>query len=243
MPQKQAEQEYDVYLSYMHSTLLPKMKKNVLGFNDNDGNPQDPIYEIGEVITPGINLPPKMNHAQYIDKSGHHDILSYLFDHKKIFPGIFHIGVGQICPHDVTTEVDCESLFSQADVLPDARGAKMLVSFYERLVITKHRLHCIYCHLPHVKELHIKRFKSNDWDESAEQDAKDFLNIENDIFLEEFPMYGLLFDNGSDAEDNNANGSIDGINKEENEDDDKDSDDENDDDDDDGNKKPAARRV
>ena len=89
----------------------------------------------------------------------------------------------------------------------------------------------------------IKRFKSNDWDESAEQDAKDFLNIENDIFLEEFPMYGLLFDNGSDAEDNNANGSIDGINKEENEDDDKDSDDENDDDDDDGNKKPAARHV
>ena len=42
-------------------------------------------------------------------------------------------------------------------------------------------------------------------------------------------MYGNLFDNGSDAKDNNANGS--------------DSYDENDDDDDDGNKKPAARHV
>ena len=62
-PRKQAEQEYDVYLSYMHSTLLPKMKKTELGFNDNDRNPQDPIYAIGEVITPGINLPTKMNHA------------------------------------------------------------------------------------------------------------------------------------------------------------------------------------
>jgi hypothetical protein len=122
----------------------------VLGFNDNDGNPQDSIYAIGEVITPGINLPTKMNYAQYIDKSGHYNILSYLFDHKKIFPGIFHVGVGQICPH-VTTEVDCESLFSQAGFLADACRAKTLVHFYERLVITKHRLHRIYCHLPHVK--------------------------------------------------------------------------------------------
>jgi hypothetical protein len=88
--------------------------------------------------------------------------------------------------------------------------------------------------------LYIKKFKSNDWDEGAERDAKDFLKIEKNIFLEEFPMYGNLFDNGSDAEDKNANGSVDGINKEENEDDDKYSDDKNDDDDDDGNKKPAA---
>ena len=127
----------------------------MLGFNDNDGNPQDPIYAIGEVITPEINLPTKMNHAQYIDKSGDYDILSYRFDHKKIFPGIFHVGVGQICPH-VTMEVDCESLFSQAGFLADAHRAKTLVRFYERLVITKHRLHCIYCHLPHVKELYQK---------------------------------------------------------------------------------------
>jgi hypothetical protein len=169
------------------------MKKTELGFNDNDRNPQDPIYAIGEVITPGIK-PTKMNHAQYIDKSGHYDILSYLFDHKKIFPGIFHVGVGQISPHFIT-EVDCESLFSQAGFIADAQGANMLVCFYERLVITKHRLHCIYCHLPHVKELYIKRFKSNDWDEGTERDAKDFLKIEKDIFLEEFLMYGNLFDN------------------------------------------------
>ena len=117
----------------MHSTLLPKMKKTELGFNDNDRNPQDPIYAIGEVITPGINLPTKMNHAQYIDKSGHYDIFSYLFDHKKIFPGIFHVGVGQICPH-VTTEVDCESVFSQAGFLANARRAKTLVRFYEHFM-------------------------------------------------------------------------------------------------------------
>ena len=77
--------------------------------------------------------------------------------------------------------------------------------------------------------VYIKRFKHNDWGEGAERDAKDFLKIVKDIFLEEFPMYGNLFDNGSDAKDNNANGS--------------DSYDENDDDDDDGNKKPAARHV
>ncbi len=98
----------------------------MLGFNDNDGNLQDPIYAMGEVITPGINLPCKMNHAQYIDKSGHYDIVSYLFDHKKIFPGIFHVGVSQICRH-VSTEVDCESLFSQAGFLADTRQLRTLV--------------------------------------------------------------------------------------------------------------------
>ena len=69
------------------------------------------MYAMGEVISPGINLPNKKRHAQYIDKPGHYNIVSYLFDHQKIFFGIFHIGVGQICPH-LSIEVDCESLFS-----------------------------------------------------------------------------------------------------------------------------------
>jgi hypothetical protein len=186
-PQKQAEQEYDVYLSYMHSSLLPQIKKLVLGFNYDDGNLQDPIYAMGEVITPGINLPSKKNHAQYIDKSRHYDIVSYLYDHKKIFPGIFHVGVGQICPH-VSMEVDCESLRSQAGFLADTHRSRTLVCFYEHLVISKHRLHCIYCHLPYAKELYVKRFRSNDWDEGIDRDAKGFVKIEKDIFLGEFPI-------------------------------------------------------
>jgi hypothetical protein len=96
-------------------------------------------------------------------------------------------------------EVDCESLLSQACFLADTRQSRTLVCFYDHLVISKHRLHHIYCHLPYVKELYVKRFCSNDWDEGADRGAKDFFKIEKDIFLGEFPMYVNLFGDGSDA--------------------------------------------
>jgi hypothetical protein len=244
VPQKQAEQEYDVYLSYMHSSLLPQMKKLVLGFNDNDGNLQDPIDAMGEVIIPGINLQSKMNHAQYIDKSRHYDIVSYLFDTRRYFQ-VFSILVLVKSVHMFLRKWIVRVCFSQAGFLADTCQSRTLVCFYECLIISKHRLHCIYCHLPYVKVLYVKSFRSNYWDE-GDRDAKDFLKIEKYIFLCEFPMYANLFGGGSDAkkEDNNTNWCVDEIDKEEDEDNSMDDDDDDDDDDeDDGNKKPAALPV
>ena len=44
-PRKKAEQEYDVYVSYMHGMFQPTMKsQQELGFIDKEGNPQEPIY-------------------------------------------------------------------------------------------------------------------------------------------------------------------------------------------------------
>jgi len=113
-PWLKAEQEYDAYLGYMHGGFLPTMTaKRCLGFTDEEGNPKDPVYAIGEVITAGKNLPSKCNHSQYINKSGHYDIGWYLLDHNVHFPAIYHVGVGQFCPH-ISTEVDCEYLFCQS---------------------------------------------------------------------------------------------------------------------------------
>jgi hypothetical protein len=97
----------------MHSSLLQsRMKPSIcLGFNDEDGNPQVPIYAIGELINPGLSLPSRKNHAQYMDKAGHYDIVSYLYNHKNVFRGIYHVGVGQLCPH-ISIEVDCKNIFS-----------------------------------------------------------------------------------------------------------------------------------
>ena len=97
------------------AAFLPTMTaKRCLGFTDEEGNPKDPVYAIGEVITAGKNLPSKHNHSQYIEKSGHYDIGWYLLDHKVHFPAIlYHVGVGQLCPH-ISTEVDCEYLFCQS---------------------------------------------------------------------------------------------------------------------------------
>ena len=204
-PRKKAEEEYEVYVSYMHGMFQPTMKsQHELGFIDEEGNPQEPIYAFGEVIAAGNNLPSKRNHAEYIDKAGHYDIAKYLLDHRDQFPAVYHVGVGQLCPH-ISTEVDCESLFSQAGFLADARRSNTNFRFYERLVITKHRLRRIYCPKQLVKDMFMKRFKDDDWDEQGDRDAADFLEVEKSIFLEDFPMYADLFryeDDGEDEEDN-----------------------------------------
>ncbi|KAL7444994.1 hypothetical protein ACHAXH_009756 [Discostella pseudostelligera] len=68
--------------------------------------------------------------------------------------------------------------------------------------MTKHWLQRIHCPRQLVKEMFIKRFKDNDWDEQNERDATEFLNIEKSIFVEDFPMYAHLF--ADDEEENDV---------------------------------------
>ena len=65
-------------------------------------------------------------------------------------------------------------------------------------MVTKHRLGRIYCHLPAVKELYIKRWKEKSLDEQEERDAKRFLEVEKKIHLEMFPNNEELFEDGAD---------------------------------------------
>ncbi|KAL7529489.1 hypothetical protein ACHAXR_002994, partial [Thalassiosira sp. AJA248-18] len=123
------------------------------------------------------------------------------------------VGIGQIAPH-ISTEVDCESLFSQAGYAADSRRSLTKIRFYERLVITKHRLSRIHCHLPDVKELYIKKWKNNDWDEKEERDALDFLDLEKDIHLSMFPHNAAVFEDEDlhDEEDEYENDDDDSVN-------------------------------
>ena len=52
-------------------------------------------------------------HADYIDKNGKYDIVRFVIVHKDKCKGLTKVFIGQLSPH-ITTEVDCESLFSQA---------------------------------------------------------------------------------------------------------------------------------
>ena len=202
-PLKKAEDEYKLYVQFMSPSYLPKEMKPflILGSVDAEGQPRDrAVYSIGPVVKEGVNLPSGHNHAEYIDKSGHYNLVKYLEDHKTEFPAIHEIGIGQICPH-ISTEVDCESLFSQAGFVADPRRSKMKVRLYERLVSTKHRLGRIYCHVPDVKELYMKRWKDNDWDESEERDADEFLDLEKKIYLKAFPYNKAMFEDEDDDMD------------------------------------------
>ena len=90
----------------------------------------------------------------------------------------------------------------------------------------------------------LKQFRNNDWNEGDDHDAIEFLKIEQEIFITQYPMYAKLLENEGDEEDNNIGHSR----KEQKEDDssiDSDindgSDNMDDDDDSDAGKKPAAK--
>ena len=67
-------------------------------------------------------------------------------------------GIGQLCPH-VTTEVDCESLFTEANQAASPRQEQTKVHMYEDLVVIKHTLGRLYCHTMDVKAMYFKRWK------------------------------------------------------------------------------------
>ncbi|KAL7481644.1 hypothetical protein ACHAW6_007324 [Cyclotella cf. meneghiniana] len=98
--------------------------------------------------------------------------------------------VGQICPH-ISTEVDCKSIFSEAGFLAYPRRSLTHVCLYEHLVIVKHPLGHIYCHIPAEKF----------WDEHEKRDTKEFLELEKTIYLEMFPHNEQLFDDDDEDEE------------------------------------------
>ena len=193
---KKAEAEFQRYLAFNDIQYLPEMKPNkVLGAIDDHGQPKEPVYCIGPVTERGSLLPSGRNHADYIDKTGYYDLGQYLVDHKeeKYFPAIASVGNGECLAH-TTAEVDCESLFSQAGYLSQPKRAQTNVRKYERLVVSKHRLGRIYCSREKVHRKFMERFKSNNWAEEDERDDKAYLELEKEIYLEQYPWNASMFE-------------------------------------------------
>jgi hypothetical protein len=202
-PRNRAEAEFDLFEKYNDAQYLPDMKPlKVLGAIDEDGNPQEPVYAIGPVTGKGTDLRGGKNHADYVDKkNGYYDVVKYLEDFSHMYPAIHCVGVGQTCSH-ITTEVDCESLFSQAGHYNHPRRARTNIRMYERLVVGKHRLHRVHCSVPRVKALFMKRWKDKSWEEKDERDDQEFLELEMEIYKEMFPHSAeLLFKEEEEDED------------------------------------------
>ena len=129
--------------------------------------------------------------------------MRYLTDFAERFPSLNHIGIGQLAPH-VTTEVDCESLFSQSGFLYHPRRAKTEIRTYEGLVVGKHRFQRIYCHIPDVIRLYMERHSKNGWDEKENREDLSFLNVEKEIWKEQFPHCAEEVDDEEEGEDSNS---------------------------------------
>ncbi len=122
-PQQQANTDFELFQKYNDVAYLPEMKPiKVLGTIDDVGDPREHVYEIGPVIKPG--------NADYVNEKGGHDIVCYLTDFADQFPSLYHVGIGKLCPH-ISTEGDCESLFSQAGFMSHPQRAHTNICTYE----------------------------------------------------------------------------------------------------------------
>ena len=179
---KLAEDELKSYMKYKHfKYLLEVEQKIVIGAINEYGQPRTPSIALGPVTKRGKDLPSGKNHADYINKKGVYDIVKFQLDHKDLFPAVFHVGVGQLSSH-LSSEVDCESLFSHTGHISDPLRSSTKVRTFERLVIAKHRLKHIYCCPKKVQKLYLKRKQANNWDKNEERDDQMFLDIERKIY-------------------------------------------------------------
>ena len=198
---KKAMDELDQYLQWNKSRFLPKMKAlKTLGTYDEDGHVlEEPVYSFGPVIERGLNLPSGKNHADYIDSKGYYDIIKYNLDHEEYFPAMGVTVVGKLGPH-LTTEVDCESLFSQAGHQSHPERGRTIAETFERLVIGKHRLSRIFCCQSKVLNEFLERWHKKSWSEEEDRDDVEFWNQQKEEYLEQNPSHTGMFDDLDEGE-------------------------------------------
>ena len=148
----------------------------MLGAIDDEGQTKKPLYEIGPVEQRGANVMHVNNHVNYVEFQWFYNILRYLQDFKEDFTILYHVGVGKFCPH-ITTEVDCEFLFSQSGFLSKPTRSKTGICMYKRLEVENHRLGHIHCSIPIFKEFFMKLRKEKLYEEEDESDDRECLKL------------------------------------------------------------------
>ena len=97
-----------------------------------------------------------------------------------------------MAPH-FTTEVDCESLFSQAVHAAQHNHNRTVAETFERLVMAKHRMARIYCCPEKLKREFMRRKKDKDWNEKKDRDDILFWDQHKKVYLEENPTHPEMF--------------------------------------------------
>ena len=92
------------------------------------------------------------------------------------FPVLSVVVVGQLAPN-ITTEVDCESLFSLTGHQSHPKRNRTVAETFERLVMAKHCLSQIYCCKSKVMKEFMRRTTEKNWrDDNDHDDLKFWAN-------------------------------------------------------------------
>ena len=94
----------------------------------------------------------------------------------------------------LTTEVDCESLFSQAGHQSHPERGRTIAETFERLVIGKHRLSCIFCCQTKVLNEFLERWHKKSWSKEEDRDDVEFWSQQKEEYLKQNPSHTGMFD-------------------------------------------------
>ena len=100
--------------------------------------------------------------------------MQFFVDQNKILPSLYNFAVVHLAPH-ITTEDGLNAIFSQAGHLSNPTCSRTKIKTFEWLIISKHRMHNIYCCPDKERELYLHRIKDKTWDEELERDDRSFL--------------------------------------------------------------------
>ncbi|KAL7537974.1 hypothetical protein ACHAXR_008292 [Thalassiosira sp. AJA248-18] len=151
-------------------------------------------------------LPRENSFTIFVDRKGHFDLVSYVMDHsttssiekKPHFVGIGNVIIGQLSPH-ITTEVDCESLFSQAGHLSQPNRSRTTAETFERMVMAKHRLARIYCCPKMVKTEFLERHNRKSWSDEEDRENLAFWEGVKWDYLKDNPTHRAFVDELEEA--------------------------------------------
>ena len=131
---------------------------------------------VGPIEKRGENLPSGKNIADYLDKKGRMNLLTFFKDHEIRFPTLFVIVQREVSRRVV--EVGCERFFGLSGYISQPRRSMLGVRNYERIALLSFILRHVFIDANWVAEEYLKRCKAGAWKKENTVESLKCFNLE-----------------------------------------------------------------
>lgn len=154
-----AKEQFQRYMTWHQKKFLPEMDKvkSQTIYGGGKGNNKGKKMRIGPVLKKGKDLPSGKNIADYIDKLGRMDVVTFAENHKDEF-GIIWLVV-QCEASRCVVEVGCERFLNLSGYVSSAKRTRLGVRNYERLAMLASTVQNVYVDVEWVAKEYLTRTK------------------------------------------------------------------------------------
>ena len=171
---------------YKNLKVQPKYKRTndtmYLHGTESDFISDSTIVIGNEIEEKGEDLPSGRNLANYFDKEGQFQHVKFWNDHKSYLPKLRSYAVERASFN--TTEVPCETLFSQSGYASEARRTRLKSKQFEREVTLAYNLKHVFFDIERAMDIYIGRETKKDWDDDKEHREDLFFMTQEEALFE-----------------------------------------------------------